>query len=85
MEKLELKLKNMEYFVMRLQGPTTEKKLELLAAIGEMKKKVQFIKEGKEVKNVDENTESDNQDSNNTANDTGRVEEYAEKRELKKK
>ena len=57
MEKLELKLKNMEYFVMKLQGATTEEKLELLAAIGEMKKKVQKFKEGKEVKNVDENVD----------------------------
>ena len=57
MEKLELKLRNMEYFVMKLEGATTEEKLELLAAIGEMKKKIQKFKEGKEVTNVDENVE----------------------------
>lgn len=50
MEKLESKLRNMEYFVMKLQGATTEEKLELLVAIGEMKKKVQEIKERKEEK-----------------------------------
>ena len=85
MEKLELKLRNMEHFVIKLKEITTEEMIELLEAIGEMKKKIQKFKEEKEVTNVDENTESDNQDSNNTANDTGRVEEYAEKRELKKK
>ena len=45
MEKLELKLRNMEYFVMKLQDAKTEEKLELLAAIGEMKKKIQNFKE----------------------------------------
>ena len=49
MEKLELKLKNMEYFVMRLEDATTEDKLELLAAVLEMKKLVRKLKEGKEV------------------------------------
>ena len=57
MEKLELKLRNMEYFVMKLKDATTEEKLELLAAIDEMKKKIQKFKEGKEVTNVDENVE----------------------------
>ena len=85
MEKLELKLRNMEYFVMKLQGVTTEEKLELLAAIGEMKKKVQTIKEGKEVKNVNENIESNNQGNNDITNDTGRLEEHTEEGKLKKK
>ena len=49
MEKLELKLKNMEYFVMRLEDTTTEEKLELLAAVSETKKLVRKLKEGKEV------------------------------------
>ena len=44
MEKLELKLRNMEYFVMKLTDATTEEKLELLAAIGEMKKKYKNLK-----------------------------------------
>ena len=85
MDKLELKLRNMEYFVMKLQGTTTEEKLELLAAIGEMKKKVQTIKEGKEVKNVNENIESSNQGSDNITDGIGRVEEHAEEGKLKKK
>ena len=57
MEKLELKLRNLEYFVIRLKDITTEEMIELLQGIGEMKKKVQKFKEGKEVKNVDENVE----------------------------
>ena len=85
MEKLELKLRNMEYFVMKLQDATTEEKLELLAAIGEMKKKIQKFKEGKEVTNVDENIEIYNKDSDNTTNDIGRVEEYDEEKKLKLK
>ena len=85
MEKLELKLKNMEYFVMKLQGATTEEKLELLAAIGEMKKKVQKIKEGKEVTNVKEDFKSSDKDNHNTTDDIGRVEEYAEEGKLNKK
>ena len=39
MEKLESKLRHMEYFVMKSQNTTIEEKLELLEAIGEMKKK----------------------------------------------
>ena len=58
MEKLELKLRNMEYFVMKLQNATTEEKLELLAAIGEMKKKIQIFKERKEVTNVNKDFKS---------------------------
>ena len=34
MEKLESKLRHMEYFVMKSQNTTIEEKLELLAAIG---------------------------------------------------
>ena len=45
----------MEYFVMKLEDATTEVKIELLAAIGGMKKKIQIFKERKEVTNVDEN------------------------------
>ena len=85
MEKLELKLRNMEYFVMKLQDATTEEKLELLAAISEMMKKVRKFKEGKEVKNVDENVKISNKGSDDTANDIGRVEKYAEEGNLKKK
>ena len=55
MEKLELKLRNMENFVIKSKDITTEEMIELLEAIGEMKKKVQKIKKGKEVTNVDEN------------------------------
>ena len=85
MEKLELKLRNMEYFVMKLKDATTEEKLELLAAIGEMKKKVQKFKEGKEVTNVDENVEISDKGSDDTTNDIGRVEEHTEERKIKKK
>ena len=85
MEKLELKLRNMEYFVMKLKDATTEEKLELLAAIGEMMKKVKKFKERKEVTNVDENVEICDKDSDDTTNDIRRVEEYAEKGKLKKK
>ena len=85
MEKLELKLRNMEYFVMKLQDATTEEKLELLATIGEMKKKVQKIKKGKEVTNVNENIEGSDQDNRNTTDDNRYVEEHAEKGKLKLK
>ena len=44
MVKLETKLRHMEYFVMRAQNTTTEEKLELLEAIGEMKKKYKKLK-----------------------------------------
>ena len=67
MEKLDSKLRHMEYFVMKSQNTTTVEKIELLEAIGEMKKKVQIIKERKEVTNVDENIEISDKDSNNTA------------------
>ena len=46
MEILELILRNMELFVIKLKDITTEEMIELLEAIGEMKKKVQKIKEG---------------------------------------
>ena len=58
MEKLELKLRNLEYFVIRLKDITTEEMIDLLQGIGEMKKKVQKFKKGKEVTNVDENVKS---------------------------
>ena len=44
MEKLELKLRNLELFVIKLKDITTEEMIELLVAIGEMKKKVQKFK-----------------------------------------
>ena len=40
MEKLELKLRNLEYFVIRLKDITTEEMIELLQVIGEMKKDI---------------------------------------------
>ena len=80
MEKLELKLRNMELFVIKLKSITTEEMIELLVAIGEVKKKVQKLKEGKEVKNVDENVEISDKGSNDTANDIGRLEEHTEER-----
>ena len=57
MEKLEIKLTNLQLFVIKLKDITTEEMVELLDAIGEMKKKVQKFKERKEVTNVDENVE----------------------------
>ena len=80
MEKLESKLRNMEYFVMKSQNTTTVEKIELLEAIGEMKKKVQKIKERKEVTNVDENIEISDKDSNSIANDIRCLEEHTEER-----
>ena len=80
MEKLELKLRNLEYFVIRLKDITTEEMIELLQGIGEMKKKVQKFKKGKEVTNVDENDEISDKGSNDTANDIGRMEEYTKER-----
>ena len=85
MEKLESKLRHMEYFVMKSQNTTIEEKLELLEAIGEMKKKVQKIKERKEVTNVDENVEISDKGSDDTTNDIGRVEEHTEERKIKLK
>ena len=67
MEKIEVKLKNLELFVIKLKSITTEEMIELLVAIGEMKKKVQKIKEGKEVTNVDENVEISDKGNNDTA------------------
>ena len=52
MEKLESKLRHMEYFVMKSQNTTIEEKLELLEAIGEMKKKVQKINRGRSVETI---------------------------------
>ena len=80
MEILELKLRNMELFVIKLKSITTEEMIELLVAIGEMKKKVQKFKKGKEVTNVDENVEISDKGSNDTANDIGRMEEHTEER-----
>ena len=85
MEKLELKLRNMEHFVIKFRDITTEEMIELLEAIREMKKKVQEIKERKEVKNVNENIESSDEDNHNTTNDNRYVEEYDEKGKLNKK
>ena len=85
MVKLETKLRHMEYFVMRSQNTTTEEKLELLEAIGEMKKKVQKIKERKEVNYVNENFESSDEDNHNTTDDNRYLEEHAEKGKLKLK
>lgn len=51
MEKLELKLKNLDYFLMKLGNATMEEKMILLEMNEKMKKKVKEIKEGKEVKN----------------------------------
>ena len=78
MEKLELKLKNMEIFLIKLKDITTEEMIELLEAIGEMKKKIQKFKKGKEVTNVDENVEMCDKDSDDTANDIGHMEEHTE-------
>ena len=80
MERLELKLRNLELFVIKLKDITTEEMIELLVAIGEMKKKVQKFKKGKEVTNVDENVETSDKGSDDTTNDIGRVEEYTEER-----
>ena len=80
MEKLELKLRNLEYFVIRMKDITTDEMIELLQVIGEMKKKVQKFKKGKEVTNVDEDVEISDKDSDDTANDIRRVEEYTEER-----
>ena len=85
MEKLELKLRNMELSVIKLKNITTEEMIELIVAIGEMKKKVQKIKEGREVKYVNENIEGSNKDNHNTADDIRCVEEYAEEGKLMKK
>ena len=85
MEKLESKLRHMEYFVMKSQNTTIEEKLELLEAIGEMKKKVQKIKERKEVNYVNENFESSDEDNHNTTDDNRCLEEHAEKGKLKLK
>ena len=68
MEKLELKLRNMEHFVIRLRDITTEEMIELLVAIGEIKKIVQKFKERKEVTNVDESVENCDKDSDDTTN-----------------
>ena len=84
-EKLVLKLRNMEYFVMKMTDLTTEEKIDLLGKIGEIKTSVEPIIEGKEVKNVNENIESSDKSDNNTTNGIRRVEEHTEKGELKKK
>ena len=80
MEKLELKLRNLELFVIKLKDITTEEMVELLVAIGQIKKIVLKFKEGKEVKNVDKNVEISDKDNNDTANDIGRLEEHTEER-----
>ena len=85
MEILELKLRNIEHYVMRLEDATIEDKLQLLVAVQEMKLIVRKIKERKEVTNVDENVEISYKGSNDTTNDIGRVEEHTKKRKLKLK
>ena len=85
MEKLELKLRNMEIFLIKFKDITTEEMIELLEAIGEMKKKIQIFKERKEVKNVNENIESSDKDNHNTTDDNRDMEEYSKKGKLKVK
>lgn len=74
MEKLELKLRNLDYFLMKLQGCTTEQKIELLNKNAEMKTLVENIKKGKEVNNVVENNQSNSGDSGNSTTDIGELE-----------
>ena len=47
MEKLESKLKNMEYFVMKWTDATVEEKLKILDAMNALRNVIKTIKEGK--------------------------------------
>ena len=49
LEKLELKLNNMAYFIMKLKDATVEEKLKIFDAMEVFRNVVETIKKGKEV------------------------------------
>lgn len=51
MEKLESKLRNMSYFIMKWKGATVDEKLKILDALEAFRNTIEVIKERKEVKN----------------------------------
>ena len=63
-EKLLLKLRNMEYFVIKMTDLTTEEKIKLLEKIAEIKSSVEPINKGKEVNNEVAKTDTENNNSN---------------------
>lgn len=81
---LQLKMRNLVNFVMREESLEIEEKLEVIKTLNEIRSKLEQLKKGKEVKNVNENIESSNQSNHSTTSSSGTLEESTEKG-LKKK